>query len=96
MIDAILPGLEQGQINNLQIPGLAYWRAIQVTSQAGQPEIARLLRQAFHRHFDVILEKLSDPASRDLYSSQLWYHRDLLASETDAQNPSTDTSTPGE
>jgi len=85
LVDKLLPRLQAGQVNDLQMPGLAYWRAIQVTTQTRQPEDVAVLHQMFRHYYDVILDKLSDPAARDAYSN-LWYHHELLASETEMPN----------
>ncbi len=77
-IEAILPSLEQLRINDMQQPGLAYWRAIQVMDRVGQVEIAGRLWAAFRRHSDATLEKLDDPKWRDAYMTNIWYHRALL------------------
>lgn len=77
-IQQILPSLEAGQINDMQQPGLAYWRAIQVIERTGQSDVAERLWRAFRRYSDTILEKLSDPKWREAYMTNIWYHRALL------------------
>ncbi len=73
----LLPDLERGQVNDLQFPGLAYWRAVRIAERTNQPEIARRLRLAFQTYYETIAARL-DVQWQAAFAQQLWYHRELL------------------
>ena len=74
----LLPALQSGKVNELQRPGLAYWRTIRVFEQSNEPEIASQLREAYRQYHESILAKLTDPAWKDAYNSRIWYHKAMF------------------
>ncbi len=68
----------QHDVNDLIVPGLAYWRTIQVLKQCGQAEEAARLRDAFRVRANSIMSRLDSPKARDRYVNSIWYHAALL------------------
>ncbi|MEP7284530.1 MAG: AAA family ATPase [Chloroflexota bacterium] len=76
-IKHLLPRLEQRQVSDLFLPGLAYWRTIQVLEKSGNLELAGKLRAAFRAQAEITLNHLSE-ARRDAFINKIWYHAALL------------------
>jgi hypothetical protein len=65
-------------MTDLIVPGLAYWRTIQVLQHCGQTEQAEQLRSDFMVEADAILERLDSPPWQERYIQSIWYHAALV------------------
>lgn len=77
-INSLLPRLRQQQLSNLFLPGLAYWRVVQILRQCGYFSEAAELRAAFKAGAEGLLSKIEDQVWRDAYRNNIWYHAALL------------------
>jgi len=74
----ILPRLLACDVRDLQQPGLAWWRAVQVLDRYADFAGADALRAAFREYSASVLARLPDAGWRDAYINSTWYHRVLL------------------
>jgi tetratricopeptide (TPR) repeat protein len=74
----LLSRLAQRQLNGLMLPGLAYWRSIQVLERVNDMKQAAQLREVFQAEVNAILDRLVDPRWRDAYINGIWYHAALF------------------
>jgi len=77
----LLSRLAQRQLNGLMLPGLAYWRSIQVLERVNDMKQAAQLREAFQAEVNAILDRLVDPRWRDAYINGIWYHAALFKND---------------
>ncbi len=77
-ITPILPHLLTCDVRDLQQPGLAWWRAVQVLDRCADFGGADSLRAAFRNYSAGVLTRLPDAGWRDAYINNVWYHRVLL------------------
>ncbi len=78
LISPLAARLLKGDITDLIVPGLAYWRSIQVLKASGDDTQAATLRETFKTFSAQILDNL-DSARQEAFSSKIWFHADLLA-----------------
>src|SRR5262249_52959112 len=79
-IKPFVPRLTRRQVEDLLLPGLAYWGTIRILELGVENELAVQLRQAFREFVEPILNSLS-AAHRDAYINKIWYHAALLNKE---------------
>jgi hypothetical protein len=76
-IAALMPRLQQRQVSDLFVPGLAYWRTIQVLDRIGETEVVARLYDAFREYVETILISLN-ATRREAFVTKIWYHAALL------------------
>ncbi len=76
-IAPLLPRLIDCHVHDLFVPGLAYWRTIQILEQCSETEQAAQLRAAFAALMRTTLDSLTE-ARRDALINKIWYHAALL------------------
>jgi predicted ATPase len=79
-IGPLLVRLRARGSDDLFMPGLAYWRCIQILEKCGETEPATQLRAAFRQQADAIRARLPDDQWRKNFVDNLWYHAALLNS----------------
>ena len=72
-----LPVMPLRLVGDLFIPGLAYWRVVQILNRSGDAEQADQLRASFRAEAEALTDKLPDPDWRKAYTN-IWYHAALL------------------
>jgi hypothetical protein len=67
-------------VEDLLLPGLAYWRTVHILELRGEDALAAQLRQTFRDLVEPILNSLST-ARREAFTSRIWYHAALLSKD---------------
>jgi hypothetical protein len=78
LIKELLPRLSSAQIGGLRLPGLAYWRVVQILEKDGRSEEAAQLHETFRTLSGSFLERFPDRSWRTAYIKNMWYHGALL------------------
>jgi class 3 adenylate cyclase/tetratricopeptide (TPR) repeat protein len=76
-ISPLLIRLTEEQISDLFMPGLAYWRTIEVLKRLSDMDQVETLLQAFQREASRILRKMPDRTWQTDYIKNVWYHAAL-------------------
>ncbi len=84
-IDSLTKHLTDGTASTLRLPGLAFWRAIQVIQQSGNVALTRDLWRNFRVYNDASVAGLTETGAREAFLNNIWYHRALIESAPDRQ-----------
>ena len=79
-IRPLLPRLARHQVEDIFLPGLAYWRAIHILKLRGEDSLATQLHESFRDFINPILNSLT-AARREAFINKIWYHAALLNGE---------------